>query len=918
MERVLGLRRDERATVGLASAIAATGAAGLTIAASSVDALLFSHGGVDDLPTLYVLLGVTMFAASIGVAALLGRLGRGRAFLLVPLAIGVIAGISRAALAADAGWIYPALWLVRGAAEFLVGLAVWGLAGLVTDTRQAKRFFPLIGAAAVLGQVIGGFATKPLAAWLGTENLVLVWMATLLVVAILGRTLVARADPAATRPRRLRPPVLAELRDGARYALRSPLLRWMSIGSILFSLLFFSLYLPFSRAAVARYPDPQDLAGFLGVFTAIATGVTLVLALLVMNRLLSRLGVPTVMMVLPILYLVAFGVLTISATFALLLAFRFAQVVWLQGGASTAWEAVINTVPGERRDRVRAFLYGGPTQIGTVLAGVVTLIGERAVSPRVLFALGLVAAIAAVVTMTRVRRAYTAELLVALREGRPEGVRRHARRGRALRARPRRSGRRLDSDRRDVGSGRRRAARGRGAPGRSRRARDGRGARRGARRRERRDPRRGAPLAGTGRGVRGGGRGTRAPVRSGTGGAAGGARRGGRAPSRRGGARSAVAGRRGRDRPGARRRDPPRGSQRWRGRRGGSRPRPSDPVAASRRPRRGVWSTGVVAEPAGRRARERRPAGPRPAGPCRGRPRRARHRSRARPGHASRVGRRRRGGPRGGARRGGGVPGTFLAARPRARGRLRGRGVRGPAARRLDRRRRGRPPRRAPRVAARVLARPGPHRAPRDRPPRRRRPGRDGARQPRGRRSRAACERAGGDRDRGRPRRRAPPRGAVGARADPRPRPRLARARARAPGRTDPRHGGVGDERTRRRATARRRRRRTDDRDPDHAPDDGTRAVPPPGSAVRRPSPAGPAADRGDRVRAFLRRRRHDRGAGRSRRRDAHHRERLRDGDPPGSRRTPAGARRPLGRRCDRRDGRRDGRREDGVARREG
>ena len=76
-------------------------------------------------------------------------------------------------------------------------------------------------------------------------------------------------------------------------------------------------------------------------------------------------------------------------------------------------------MPGERRDRVRAFLYGGPTQIGTVLAGVVTLIGERAVSPRVLFALGLVAAIAAVVTMTRVRRAYTAELLVALREGRP-------------------------------------------------------------------------------------------------------------------------------------------------------------------------------------------------------------------------------------------------------------------------------------------------------------------------------------------------------------------------------------------------------------------------------------------------------------------------------------------------------------------
>ena len=61
-----------------------------------------------------------------------------------------------AILATDADWIYPALWLLRGAAEFLLGLAVWGLAGLVTDTRQAKRFFPLIGGAAVLGQVVGG------------------------------------------------------------------------------------------------------------------------------------------------------------------------------------------------------------------------------------------------------------------------------------------------------------------------------------------------------------------------------------------------------------------------------------------------------------------------------------------------------------------------------------------------------------------------------------------------------------------------------------------------------------------------------------------------------------------------------------------------------------------------------------------
>ena len=147
--------------------------------------------------------------------------------------------------------------------------------------------------------------------------------------------------------------------------------------------------------------------------------MTLVLSLLVMNRLLSKLGVPTVMLVLPVLYLFAFGVLTVASSFAILLAFRFAQVVWLQGGATSAWEAVINTVPGDRRDRMRAFLYGGPTQVGTVLAGIVTLVGERAVSPKVLYGIGLAAAGGAVYSMVRVRRAYAAELVVALREGRP-------------------------------------------------------------------------------------------------------------------------------------------------------------------------------------------------------------------------------------------------------------------------------------------------------------------------------------------------------------------------------------------------------------------------------------------------------------------------------------------------------------------
>ena len=144
------------------------------------------------------------------------------------------------------------------------------------------------------------------------------------------------------------------------------------------------------------------------------------------------------MLVLPLLYVVAFGVLAIDASFAALMVFRFTQVAWLQGGAASSWEAVINTVPPDRRDQTRAFLYGGPTQVGTILAGVIALIGERALSPSVLYLVGLACAVLATVAMVGVRRAYPRELVQALREGRPSVFGSTAGRHRTVRADARR------------------------------------------------------------------------------------------------------------------------------------------------------------------------------------------------------------------------------------------------------------------------------------------------------------------------------------------------------------------------------------------------------------------------------------------------------------------------------------------------
>jgi HEAT repeat protein len=393
--------------------------AGVMIAQSAIDALFFARYGVGKLPLMYALVGAAMFATTLGLAALLKRAGRARTFLLIPSVIVVAALGSRAGLEAGAPWVYAVLWLVRNIAQSTLILAVWGLAGLVADTRQAKRWFPVIAAGGVMGLVAGGVVTAPLAALLGSANLLFVWAALVAGATALAWQLVRREGISLATPLRRAKAHGSDLTGGLTDVIRSDLLRWMSAADLLVALLFSLLYLAFSKVAVERYPDPDKLAGFFGVFFAIAMTAAFLISLFGTSRLLARFGVPTVVLILPLLYAVAFGVFVAAATFATLAAFRFAQVAWDNGGANGTWEALINTFPADRRDRARAFLYGVPLQLGTMLAGLVAFIAQRLGHADILYGAGLVGGILAVASVWRIRAAYPRALVAALREGRP-------------------------------------------------------------------------------------------------------------------------------------------------------------------------------------------------------------------------------------------------------------------------------------------------------------------------------------------------------------------------------------------------------------------------------------------------------------------------------------------------------------------
>ena len=419
LSRVFQVRPGERRTVALVVGLMFTAVATLTIGESGVGALFFDNVGADELPTMYLLQGAAGIAGMLVLSGALGRFDRRRAYVALPLVLAAAAVGGRALLAGDAAWIYRALWVTITIAYFLQAVYLWGTAGLVTDTRSAKRLFPLFGGGSILGAVVGGVATRPLAATIGAENLLVVWAAGLVVSAFLCAAIVGVRRTRSQGGRRSGVSALGELRRGFAFVRRSRLLVWMAIASVLFSVLFYSLYQPYAAAAADRFPDPDELAGFFGLFWAAVTGAAFLVSVALTNRLLGWFGAATMILILPVLYLGAFGILLATSTFAVLVAIRFGVNLWLQGVSSPSWETLINVTPEQRRDQSRAFMNGGPAQAGTVIAGAVLLIGQDALTPRVLAIIGLVAATVTVAVCWRVRRSYPSALVDAIRAGRP-------------------------------------------------------------------------------------------------------------------------------------------------------------------------------------------------------------------------------------------------------------------------------------------------------------------------------------------------------------------------------------------------------------------------------------------------------------------------------------------------------------------
>ena len=416
---LLQIRPGEAPLVTLMTGMMFAAFAGAAIASPGIEALFYARFGVEFLPPMYIILGLVALLTSLAMTGLLARVDRRRFYLGLPLVMAVLLLAARLVLAADLTWFYAVLWLTMNVFWLLQSLFAWGMASLVCDARQAKRLFPLFGVGGIIGVALGSFSIRLLVELVGTENLILAWAIGLGVAFLLAYRLITTQEIHLDSPvaRRRQPSIMKQIGQGFATVRASSLLRWISLAAVSFAILFYALAFPFAGAVSEQFGDEESIAAFLGTFQGLATGAAVLASLFLANRLYARFGFMAVILVYPIIYLVGFSIVTVSASFTVLVVFRFSQMFWSAGVFEGALQATFNVVPPDKREQSRTFITGVANQLGISLAGVMLLFGQQALQTRDIYLIGFVAALLTIYFIWQARRAYGPAVVAALRAG---------------------------------------------------------------------------------------------------------------------------------------------------------------------------------------------------------------------------------------------------------------------------------------------------------------------------------------------------------------------------------------------------------------------------------------------------------------------------------------------------------------------
>jgi AAA family ATP:ADP antiporter len=365
---------------------------GIMFGRNSRDALFLVYFGVQYLPYMYFANAASLIVCSLGYTTLVDRFDRGKFLGSISLLFIASLIVSRVVLLGHPHWFFPVLYMAAQVIWYFSLMQFWTFVGDLFDTRQAKRIFPFLALGALLGMVSVGLFSKQLVKTLGTENLLLVWAGLIFAATALAAYVYQRHRPAkeaahrdaASLPKVVKPSEWQKIRDGFREVGREPLLRSMAGYILLLWTVYAVVDFCFNKTMRARYPDPNDLTTFFGIFIGIQGFLCLAIQLFMVRPVISRLGVGKTINFHPGFLVAGTAWMSVQYGYASVLTTKLGDASMLYTFSDSSYQLLYNPVPPDRRARVRGFIEGYIRPLSLAAAGGLILLANSYLKPIVL------------------------------------------------------------------------------------------------------------------------------------------------------------------------------------------------------------------------------------------------------------------------------------------------------------------------------------------------------------------------------------------------------------------------------------------------------------------------------------------------------------------------------------------------------
>jgi HEAT repeat protein len=265
----------------------------------------------------------------------------------------------------------------------LCNIIVWTVAGRLFDIRQSKRLFGLVVSGRWIATAAGGFVTPPIVALLGTRHLMLVGALSLAAALLVLRAILRRYGGALVEEA---PTKSVEATSAASESLLKNSFVLLIFGLTLMWVLtyIFALNIFYDRAG-AQFPNADQLATFLGAFSAVSGLAAAFSTLFLTGRIISRFGLRGGLLTVPSLQLMTFTALALVGTFGGPAGILFGLAAWgrlvdtalsLTLDVAT-FRVLYQPLPPVQRSRAIAISEGMIEPLGFGIAGVVLLFITR-------------------------------------------------------------------------------------------------------------------------------------------------------------------------------------------------------------------------------------------------------------------------------------------------------------------------------------------------------------------------------------------------------------------------------------------------------------------------------------------------------------------------------------------------------------